>query len=203
MKEIRISIHRAEATLKKKKATVDEARIQEGKLQNECFSYMADVASTIYESEEAREHSIVEQAGRMQAAFSFVIAALLLFAQILVSKNALSTLFLLSSFSSITFFLLLCLLFATFAQWRVKRSLWPPISTLENKVISEYYNFETEAQRSKYLLETYDRICVDHEKANNKRVFWLRMSMMMFCVALGLIVFWFIIGLLCVTGVCK
>ena len=197
MKKVGTMIHRVKAVSKSYSADTNNIdREKREKLQNECFAYMAKIATVIYESEEKREHSIVEQAGRMQAAFSFVIAALLLFAQILMEKSALPVVFLLISFSSITLFLLLCLLFATFAQRRVIRSQWPSILDLERKVINEYKSFATEAQRSKYLLETYGVICEAHEKANNQRVFWLRLSMIMFYIALGLIVFWFNIGLL-------
>ena len=193
MKKVGVTIKRVEA-VSKAKCNREDDKIQQ--FQNDCFAYIARIASIIYESEEKREHSIVEQAGRMQAAFSFVIAALLVFAQILVEKNTLPTAYLVISFSSVTFFLLLCLLFATFAQRRVKRSQWPSINDLENKVINEFKSFATEAQRSKYLLETYGAICDSHEKANNQRVLWLRTSMMMFYISLGLIVFWFNVGVL-------
>ncbi len=201
MKEIRISIHRAEATLKKKKTTVDEAKIQEEKLQNECFSYMADIASKIYESEEAREHSIVEQAGRMQAAFSFVIAAVLLLAQILISKRIFTDLFLLLSFSSITVFLLLCLLFATLAQRRTKRVGFPSVTEIKNMIIEEYQSFATNASRNKYIVDTYELMFASYEKNNNKKVRNLRLSMISFYISLGLCVLWFCLAILIKLGV--
>ncbi len=191
MKDIRISIRRVDASSKKN---------DESQLQNECYAFLADLATRIYNSEEKREHSIVEQAGRMQAAFSFVIAATLVLLQVLIPMDVLYKGFLLMSFSSVMLFLLLCLLFATIAQRRVRREQWPSIIKLEKKIVDEYHNFETEAQRNKYIVDTYGAMYNSYESKNNKRVLWIRVSMFMFYFALGLIVFWFIVGLL---GVAK
>ena len=201
MKDIRISIHRADATLKKQKTSDMEAKAQEEKLQNECYAYMADFASKIYESEEKREHSIVEQAGRMQAAFSFVIAAALLLAQILISKESFTHLFLLVSFSSIIVFLILCLLFATLAQRRTKRAGLPSVTTIKNKIIEEYQLLSTNAQRNKYLVETYELMFDSYEKSNNKKVCYLRLSMLFFYISLGLCFLWFCLAILIKLGV--
>lgn len=71
---------------------------------------------------------------------------------------------------------------------------------IRKKIVDEYHNFETEAQRNKYIVDTYGAMYNSYESKNNKRVLWIRVSMFMFYFALGLIVFWFIVGLL---GVAK
>ena len=71
------------------------------------YRHIAALARSAYEEEKKREESIIEQAGRMQSAFSFVIAALFMLAQILLSYTILSSAFLIASISSVSITLLL------------------------------------------------------------------------------------------------
>lgn len=164
--------------------------------QNECFKYMADFARIIYENEERREASLIQQASQMQTAFSFVIAAVFMLAAIIADyPGPFSLLFRISSFASITVALVASLFCATMAQNRYKRHDFPKVSTIKTKIIEEYTCFITEAQRSKYLLDTYEKMHNSYEKTNDKRLRWVKSSMVIFYIAILLCVFWFVIGI--------
>ncbi len=187
----------------KSKAKLTAAQLKkrrDAKLQKDCCAFMADLSAKIYESEESRARSIIDQAGRMQAAFSFVLAAVLVSAQIIVPLKTLSRGFLLLSYFSVLLFLMMCLIFATIAQQRAKRAQWPSISDIKNQIINEYQSFATSAQRNKYLAETYEDMFRSYERINDKRVLWIRLSMLMFYIALGCIAFWSLTGLLHIIG---
>lgn len=164
--------------------------------QNECYNYMAEFARTIYENEERREASLIQQASQMQTAFSFVIAAVFMVATIIAEYPGPFTLaFMISSFASITGALLVSLFCATMAQNRYKREDFPKVSTIITKITSEYTNFKTEAQRSKYLLDTYEIMHNSYEKTNDKRLKWVNKSMAFFYIAVVLCIIWFVIGI--------
>ena len=95
-------------------------RNRQKRIQNDYYSYIAQFARNAYEGEERREASIIEQAGRMQSAFSFVIAALFMLAQIIATHTVLSATFLVSSLFTVSITLVFSLLFATIAQRREK-----------------------------------------------------------------------------------
>lgn len=155
------------------------------------YQYIADFAKSIYEGEEKREASVIEQAGRMQSAFSFVIAALFMLAQILVAYTVLSSAFLIASISSVSITLLLSLLFATIAQRRFKRTYLAPAKELSDHIKANYQFFLTSAQRNKNLSETYEEISSSLEKKNNTRIVFIQLSMGLFYFSLGLCLFWF------------
>ena len=168
----------------------------QAKFQNDCFEYMSDFAKIIFENEERREDSLIQQAGHMQTAFSFVIAAVFMVAAIVVEyRGVLSLTFLLVAFSTITAVLLVSLFFATMAQNRMKRDDFPKVSTIKNLIISEYQMFETPAQRSKYLLDTYEKMHISYERINDQRQRNVKISMTLFYISLALCVFWFIVAI--------
>lgn len=169
---------------------------KEERLQRECFKYMADFAKIIYENEERRETSLIQQASQMQTAFSFVIAAVFVVATIVIDhRGPLSFEFILLTFSSITVALLVSLFSATMAQNRYKRDDFPMVSMLKNKVFMEYDNFRTDAQRNKYLLDTYEVMHTSYANTNDKRKYWVSISMKSFYTSLVLCIFWFIVGI--------
>lgn len=173
----------------------NDSEAQITKIQNDCYHYMAEFAEKIYHNEEQRESSLLQQASNMQSAFSFVIAAVFMIAAIVVEyRGILKLSFLLVSFSSITVALAFSLLAATLAQWRSKREDFPKISTIRKIITDEYENFLTEAQRDKYLVETYEKIYESYERVNDKRRKWVVASMVAFCVAMSLCVMWFVIA---------
>lgn len=164
--------------------------------QNDCYAYMAAFAKTIYENEERRESSLIQQASQMQTAFSFVIAAVFMVAAIVVENHdPLSLDFLLLCFSTITIALLTSLVAATIAQSRYKRDDFPQVATMKMRVITEFENFKTEAQRSKYLLDTYEIMHKSYEETNEKRRKWVVVSMNSFYIALALCALWFFVGI--------
>lgn len=169
---------------------------QAEQLQNDCYGYMADFARLIYENEERREDSLIQQASNMQTAFSFVIASVFMVAAIAVdNRGVLSLEYLLLAFSCITATLIFSLFSATMAQNRTKRDDFPKVNTIKQKITDEYENFQTPAQRSKYLVDTYEKMHISYAATNDKRRRWVVISMWSFYVSLAQCIFWFIISL--------
>ena len=165
-------------------------------LQNDCYGYMAEFARIIYENEERREDSLIQQASNMQTAFSFVIAAVFMVATIVVdNRGVLSREYLLLVFSCITATLIFSLFSATMAQNRTKRDDFPKVNTIKQKITDEYENFQTPAQRSKYLVDTYEKMHISYAATNDNRRRWVVVSMWSFYVSLAQCIFWFIVSL--------
>ena len=160
----------------------------------DCYAYMADFAKIIYENEIRREDSLIQQASHMQTAFSFVIAAVLMLVPVVIDyRGIFSFRFVVMVFSSIVAVLLFSLFAATMAQNRIKREDFPSVSTIKTKVTIEYDKFKTNAQRSKYLLDTYEKMHTSYSKTNDKRRFWVKVSMISFYISLALCAFWFFV----------
>lgn len=160
------------------------------------FEYLNEYAKIKYDSEFRREEAIIKQASQMQTAFSFVTAALFMIAPIVIEYGkSLSLTFFLIVFATITTALLLSLLFATIAQNRKKSKSLTNIATfIEHMERNENY-FETEEQRSKYIIKTYGEIQEEKAEINDKRISKLRISMLFFYIALALCAFWFIVAI--------
>ena len=186
--------------MSRKKDNVPETLIEttndDEEFKENCYKYMAEFAKVIYENEERRENSLIQQASQIQTAFSFVIAAVFVVASIIIEyQGPLSFAFLMLTFSTITVALLASLFSATMAQNRYKRDDFPMVGMLKAKIIQEYENFRTEAQRQKYLLDTYEVMHTSYAKTNDKRQCWVNISMKAFYTALLLCLFWFIVGI--------
>lgn len=169
---------------------------ESNRLQNDCYGYMADFARLIYENEERREDSLIQQASNMQTAFSFVIAAIFMVAAIVVdNRGVLSLEYLLLVFSCITATLIFSLFSATMAQNRTRRDDFPKVTIIKQKITDEYENFITPAQRSKYLVDTYEKMHTSYANSNNDRRNWVVISMWSFYISLLQCIIWFVISL--------
>ena len=165
-------------------------------IQNDCYSFILTLAKDTYLDEVRRESSIIEQAGRMQAAFSFVITALFVLAQILIEYTVLSSLFVILSLSSVSITLLSSLVCATLAQRRARMVLFPTVSNTKEQVLKRYKSFATSAQKNAYLVEIYEKAFCSIEKTNNQRVRFIWFSMLLFYVAITLCLLWFLIAII-------
>lgn len=160
------------------------------------YEYIASFDREIYANEERREDSLIQQATNMQTAFSFVSAAVFMVAPIVIEyRGKLPLEFFLIVFALISGLLLACLFCATKAQKRMKRHILPAAQDFQNLVETQYCQFETEEQREKYIAETYGKLHQSLEKSNDKRVFWIQLSMWLFYGTLGICVISFIIAM--------
>lgn len=166
------------------------------KIQTECYKYMCELARIIYDNEREREYSVIDQSGRMQSAFSFVIAALFMAVPVILEyRGCLSLEFLFVAFSSIVGTLLFSLFAATMAQNRKKRKDFPPVSTIEKRIIGSYKEFDSSAKRDKYLVGEYKDVQESLSKINDKRMLWIRISTYSFYIALGLCALCFFVAI--------
>lgn len=160
------------------------------------LQYCYELAKIKYDSELRREDSIIQQSGHMQTVFSFSTATIFMIAPIIVQyRGFLSLTFLLIVFASITVALLFSLFSATMAQNRRKQDLFPGIAEQVKYIEDNEDRFKTEAERQKYLVESYAEMQKSLTAQNRKRVCWVRISMWSFYVALSLCCFWFIVAI--------
>lgn len=168
----------------------------EKKQVTEEYRFLAVFSKEILDSEERREQAIIDQAGRMQQAFSFVTVAVLAIVPLLLSWTKLSQEYILVFSSIVLTGLCLSLMLATIAQWRYKREDYPNIADLHEKMKKEFRSFETEEQRDKYYVETLAVIQKSLGERTDKRIRHLKGSMLVFILTLFICVICFVIGLI-------
>ena len=157
------------------------------------WKFLLQYAETIYKNEQRREHNIIEQAARMQSAFSFVIAALFVLIPTIIEYSTIPIHIIVVAFSLITICLISSLVFATVAQNRKKRHDFPPISKMIEEVNNNSTYYESEEQQQKYLAETYCKIHDNYERNNNLRSLFLKISMWSFYASIVFCIIWFIV----------
>lgn len=162
----------------------------------ELAKYQSYIAKTVYSAEIRREDSLIQQAGNMQAAFSFTTAALFMATPVMFEyRGVLPFGFIYSAVSSVAVVLLFSMFSATMAQNRRMRD-----SSISGKDFIKYIEteeeyFKQEHIRYRYLAEQYAEIEKAIKEINERRVFWIRLSMWTFYLALCLGVLWFIFAL--------
>ena len=176
-----------------KKVSPEQAEASEGDANSGKWEFLLEYSKIIYENEEKRERSIIEQAGRMQSAFSFVIAALFVLIPTIIEHSGISLGIIVTAFSSITLFLILSLVLATLAQYRKKRNDFPRISKMVEELAKYPDAYKTKEQKQKYLTETYETIHDNYEDDNTTKQHYLKASMYLFFVAIALCIIWFVV----------
>lgn len=161
------------------------------------YEYIVDFDKEIYKNEERREDSLMQQAANMQMVFSFVSAAVFMITPTIFEyRGVLSVEFIILVISSISGSLIGSLFCATKAQKRYQRRLFPSADAFQKQVECEYFNFASESQKNKYLVEIYSEVHQSLATTNEKRVKWISFSMNFFFLSLGLCIFWFVVALI-------
>lgn len=161
------------------------------------YDYIVEFEKEIYKNEERREDSLMQQAANMQMVFSFVSAAVFMITPTIFEyRGVLSVEFIILVISSISGSLIGSLFCATKAQKRYQRRLFPSADAFQKQVECEYFNFASESQKNKYLVEIYSEVHQSLATTNEKRVKWISFSMNFFFLSLGLCIFWFVVALI-------
>ena len=176
-----------------------EQSSREKKLMTEIVEY----GKYSLDLEMKREESLIAQANQMSTIFSFSTAALYILFQIgLEYYSKLSAVFLIIPVASITFFLLLSLLFSFLASWRWKQGSFYTAGEFFNYVLhhekqflEKDYAFLTEWKTA--LTEKHSRLYA----LNNRRGSFIRVSMWLFIIALVIVFIFGIIATLKIGGI--
>lgn len=168
--------------------TIDEIR--------KATEYEVHITRLKYENELRREDSLIHQAGNMQSAFSFSTAALFMAMPVMFDyRGVLSFWFIFASASSIAIILLLSLFASTMAQNRREQKVFLDGNAFIEYIENNEDDFDSEEKRNKYLAKTYAVVQESLTKSNTKRVFWVRVSMWIFYLALVDCAGWFIVAM--------
>lgn len=158
-------------------------------------------------SEQDRRESIIQQSGRMQSAFSFIILALFTIAPLLLNysevytngKRVLSYYYFLTVFISISFFLLLSLLFATIAQRRNSELDYNDFNELLTFYDKNQSTLRSKDYRSLAMAKHYDALIIGLRHNNDKKVQFIVWSMRSFYISIGLCFLWTFVSVLIIA----
>ena len=165
----------------------------------ELYRYTLELATEKYNYENQRELDLIQQSGQMQAAFSFMTAALFMALPIAIDhRGEIPEYFFFVASSLICFFLLASLVLASIATWRWKKAALGNITAVKDVVLNpkdrKYFIIEKNRIRAKIdMLET---IQVRKETINNHRALLIHLSLIFFFLAIGSVVMSFFISLM-------
>lgn len=77
----------------------------------------------------------------------------------------------------------------------MEREDFPTVTAIKGLMASEFENFRSPAQRSKHLVDTYEIMHKSYAENNDKRMKFVKASMILFYVSLGLCAFWFVVAI--------
>ena len=171
-------------------ASIINEKLQEVDNNSEAtLLYLAEMCKDIYNTEVERESSILQQASNMQSAFSFVTAGLFVIAQIVSDHRGgrLTPFWVLIGFGIITLLLMLSLVSATIAQRRYPKNGPPTIELLLEEINknNSVVNMQYARTRHKFTIKQFGAYHYSLKKVNDKRIFWIKVSMFLFYLALG------------------
>lgn len=161
------------------------------------YRFQSELCNYSFKESKAREQSIIDQAGKMQLAFSFVIIAVLTAYGFTLQLHSCYVFhkFCFIMLVIISLMLILSLGFATFATYRFLYKRIDSVEEIEKYVNKEKTRLHTVEQqahsRNGYLKKVQNSI----DKNNDKRVTALLRSMNLFFIALASIVVTIIVGI--------
>lgn len=147
------------------------------------YSYIKDFAILKLESETKRENFLIRQSTSLQIIALFITAP-----TIIEYRGKISLEFLLFSFSIITIFLLISLLFASLAQKKELQEDLPNVDVFMQHMTDNYGIYLSSIQRNGAFAELVGSVQKCKDKINNKRTKKIRWSMWLFYAALSLII---------------
>lgn len=154
-----------------------------------------------YESELRREESLIQQTGKMQSAFAFMTAAIFMVLPVIIQYRGIFSLELIIFIAStITIILLFSLFAATMAQNRRRGHTFPNAVQVMKHI--EFFKKELSKDdvRIKYIIDTYACGQESLSLSNKKKVFWVRVSMRAFYLALTICLASFLFSVYYIMG---
>ena len=166
-------------------------------IKNTEFEYILDLAMEKYEYENHRRQELIQQSGQMQAAFSFMTAAVFMALPVAIDhRGNLSENFFLLMISIIVFFLLLSLVLASVAAWRWNTDTLGNISEIKKSIIDseDWEKYLKKYNRMSAKIDALEKVQKSNEEVNNTRARLIRLSMIAFWCSIGSIVIFFFIA---------
>lgn len=182
--------------MKKKKKINSEFKSTEQPSPKEIlYKYVKELSNEKYHEEIRREESLIQQSNSMQSAFAFMSAAIMAAADLFVNiKPQISRRFLFIAFGSILFALLVSLLMASFAQFRVKRHVMLNVEDIEKYIHDNRKLLGSKEQQDKQWVKMISEIDKDVTDANDRRVKLVKLSRYFFYLSIVFIIGWTLIG---------
>lgn len=161
------------------------------------YEYLKELAMIKFKAEERREEQLIQQAGQLQAAFSFVAAMISVVISITVGNIKLPIVFYFAVFSSFMILLFLSFILASIAAlWRWKTFSFPDINTLKDHIISERKTLIERSDKIEQMVDLLAEVQSYKTILNNRRVKLLMCSMIFFLAAISELMTGYIIGII-------
>lgn len=159
------------------------------------LQYAEQATQRKYRREVEIENGIISQSGQMQAAFSFVTAAIFMVAPIAceLRGNKMSLNLVLAIFTVVSLAMICSLVFATMAHQRIKHNEEDDADILNKYILKNEEWFKDEKFRIDFQTQTNILLQKSLAETNERRLIWLRASTYSFYTAIGLCVIGFII----------
>lgn len=180
---------------KKKKINSEFKNTEQTSTAEILYKYAKELSNEKYHEEIRREESLIQQSNSMQTAFAFMSAAIMAAADIFVNiKPQISRRFLFVAFGSVLLALLVSLLMASFAQFRVKRHVMLNVEDIEKYINDNCELLGSKAQQDKQWVAMMIDIDKDVTAANDRRVKLVMISRYFFYLSIVFIIGWTLIG---------
>lgn len=147
-----------------------------------------ELSKLSYEAEEQREQSLINQSSQMATAFSVISAVILMLFPIITDTYLDMPLRSLTIMGAIIMgLLILSLGTALLVQWRFQYQALPSPQKILEHELQNANHFNTPEQRNKAFVETLDARWKSKREINDLRALLIRISMVLFFVALILL----------------
>jgi hypothetical protein len=140
------------------------------------------------ELEEKREQSLINQSSQMITAFSVFSVAIFTLLPVIVPLNVISNAKLFLCVGAVTFLLVTSLVLALIVQWRYKYVTMKDVDEFFDCVYKEQQNYTSQHQFDSQWQVQISQIHKSKKKINDKRASFIKASMVVFFVSVGLLV---------------
>lgn len=161
---------------------------EDERILNTQYRFLFELAQEKYAYENQREQELVQQSGQLQAAFSFVTAAVFMAFPIAMEYHgSISITYFFVAISIIVFFLLLSLVFASVATWRWKKVALGNITELKKTILegSDWEKYQKEYNCLAARIDVLEKEQVRKETLNDKRAMFIHISLITFFCSIG------------------
>lgn len=164
---------------------------------NELLKLELEMAKIKYDYEIKREESVIQQSGRMQASFSFILASVFVVATILSQNTDIFPAKMsISAIGSITIIFIISFTLSTMAQTRKKQHIWADIKEQRGYIDVNQKPLMTEEAKNKFILNNYEKVQLSLTNNTRDRIRLISWSMRAFYFGLLTCLAWFFVFVL-------
>lgn len=156
--------------------------------ENLCIKNAVEFGKFSFELEEKREQSILTQSSQMLTAFSLFSAAVLMSFPLVADYTGVPDIYAFYLSAVALFPLIISLVLAIVAQWRFKYETLKSTKDFADELQKNHKDYQSQSDYDWQWIYQLDAVQVSKKKNNNRRVIFVRISMILFLVSVGILV---------------